>query len=243
MNAHVAQWIGRRERQEDAYALRYFPSGLLALVCDGMGGHHLGQMASSTAAAAFVEAFAATDEELGPPGRLRLALEAANAAVRNAFNERHSYGGTTLLAVFASPTSLWWVSVGDSPLFLWRNSRLSQLNEDHSMRPVYEAFVASGCLSHKDALDQGHMLRSAVTGDELALVDLHSAPYPLLPGDRLVLASDGSDALLQPCCLAESTRALFSQRGDSLAARLVEACRALGDPQADNVTIISFDPV
>ncbi len=240
MIAHVAQWIGKRERQEDAYAVRYFPDGLLAIVCDGMGGHHMGGMASRTAVSAFMEAFEAAGGELVPGARLRHALEMANATVREAFIEHETYGGTTLLAAFATRSSLWWVSVGDSPLFLWRNRRLQRLNEDHSMRPIYEAFAASGCISHKEAMDQGHLLRSAVTGGELDLIDLHASPYPLLPGDRLLLATDGADPLLQPFCFAEPTRALLEMDEGNLAARLVEACRALDEPLADNTTIISI---
>ncbi len=241
MNAHVAQWLGRRERQEDAYAVRHFPSGLLAVVCDGMGGHHLGDLAAKTAAATFMDAFAAAGEEMVPAARLRHALASANDAVRAAFTERDSFGGTTLLAAFVTPVALWWVSVGDSLLLLWRHQRLQRLNEDHSMRPVFEKLATSGCLSHRDAMAQGHRLRSAVTGDELTLVDLRTAPYPLLPGDRLVLATDGADNLLQPFCLVESTRALLAERSDSLAACLVEACRAMNEPTADNTTIISVD--
>ncbi len=85
MNAHVAQWIGCRERQEDAYVLRHFPTGLLVVVCDGMGGHHMGAVASRTAADAFVDAFTCAGEELVPAARLRHALETANDTVREAF--------------------------------------------------------------------------------------------------------------------------------------------------------------
>ncbi len=240
MNAHVAQWIGRRKCQEDAYAVRHFRTGLLAVVCDGMGGHKMGDLASHAAATSFVDAFEAAGEELVPAARLHHALEIANGTVREAFDNHQCFGGTTLLAVFVSPVALWWVSVGDSPLYLWRNHRLLRLNEDHSMRPVYEAFASSGILSHKDAMAQGHMLRSAVTGEDLTLIDLRSAPYPLLPGDKLLLASDGTDGLLLPCYLAESTRALLEGPGEGLAARLVEACRALDEPHADNVTVVSL---
>ncbi len=111
------------------------------------------------------------------------------------------------------------------------------------MRPVFEAFAESGVLSHKDAMAQGHLLRSAVTGHDLELIDLRTAPYPLLPGDRLVFATDGADDLLQPYCFTESTRAVFEAAQDNLAASLMEACRAQGNPQADNTTIVSLEPV
>ncbi len=240
MNVHVAQWLGCREQQEDAYAVRHFPHGVLALVCDGMGGHALGTMASRTAAAAFAEAFAANESERHVPTRLNAALQATNDTVGEAFAEQGSYGGTTLLGAYISGGLLWWVSVGDSPLLLWRAGRLTRLNEDHSLRPVYLEYARKGLFSFEEAMNDGHSLRSAVTGEELKLVDLPATPRPLLPGDRLILASDGVDGLLLPPSLPESTRQLLAEQGGSLAARLVEGCRALNNPQADNVTVLTL---
>ncbi len=245
MNVHVAQWLGSRESQEDAYAVRHFPHGVLVVVCDGMGGHDWGSLASCTAAGAFADAFAElampSPSAEAVPAQLREALDAANEAVGEAFANLSSYGGTTLLAAFVGQGLLWWVSVGDSPLLLWRQGRLTRLNEDHSLRPAYLEYARRGIFTFEEALSEGHSLRSAVTGESLRLVDASATPRPLLPGDRLVLASDGADRLLLPPTLAPSTRRLFEERGGSLAARIVEACRALNDPEADNVTVLSID--
>ncbi len=251
MNVHVAQWLGCRESQEDAYAVRHFPHGVLAVVCDGMGGHDWGALASRTAATAFAEAFTEAFTEAfaaappplmeAVPALLSEALNAANAAVGEAFAEQGDYGGTTLLAAYVGQGLLWWVSVGDSPLLLWRQGRLTRLNEDHSLRPAYMEYARRGIFTFEEALREGHSLRSALTGEDLRLVDAAATPRPLLPGDRLVLASDGADRLLLPPTLAPSTRRLLAERGGSLAARLVEACRALNDPEADNVTVLTMD--
>lgn len=240
VNAVIAQWIGKREHQEDSYLVRHYPAGTLAVLCDGMGGHQFGALASSTAAKEFVDAFEG-DSDSPVSQRLLNALEAANAAVRAAFSDVGAYGGTTLVAAYIGGGVLWWVSVGDSPLYLWRHHRLIRLNEDHSMRAVYMQYVQSGCLTFEEAVMRGHALRSAVTGEAISMIDSSVTPYPLLPGDRIILTSDGTDDLLYTSVLADDVKALLDERSGNLAVRITEACRLLENPYADNVTVVSMD--
>ncbi|MGN0864555.1 MAG: PP2C family protein-serine/threonine phosphatase [Akkermansia sp.] len=235
----MAQWLGRREKQEDAYAARPVAGGMLAVVCDGMGGHCYGDCASRVAATAFADAFAAQESAL--PERMQTALAAANAAVRSVYESQGAFGGTTLLAVFARRGVLHWISVGDSPLYLWRMGRLLRLNADHSMRAVFERYVCAGGMTLREAQRNGHMLRSALTGSRIPLVDAPRVGYPLLPGDRLILCTDGAEPLLAQGVLLPELRALLNEREGSLAAHLVEACRELNEEHADNVTVITLD--
>lgn len=239
MIAKAAQWIGMRRKQEDAYEVKFFPEGILVVICDGMGGHHEGARASSLAAESFLKSFEKHDD-MPPALRLRHALDETNEAVRSFFELRQIYGGTTLLAGYASAGVLRWVSVGDSALYLWRNRRLVRLNQDHSYRDVYRAYIGAG-MTAQEALRRGHVLRSAVTGDPLELVDAPSIPYPLLPGDRIVFTTDGSEDVLAPELLTNVGRSILDNRDGSLPVALIEACQALDDPYADNTTIVSID--
>lgn len=242
MNATVSQWIGCRDHQEDAYTVKHFPEGTLAVVCDGMGGHSCGDLAAKAAVVAFTEAFSASaagQEEI--PQRLRSALFEANEAVGRIFAGSSQYGGTTLTALYASGSLLWWVSVGDSPLLLWRGNHLQRLNADHSMRSVYEEFANVGAISYKEAIAQGHTLRSALTGEKIPMVDLSHRAHILLPGDRLVLASDGVEHLFFSPLLSDDARQALSAPFMQAAASVVEACRALADPCADNTTVILLE--
>lgn len=205
-----------------------------------MGGHQLGDVASRTAVQAFVDAFEA-DENTAMAERLNSALQSANKAVGALFRRESAFGGTTLTAVFVGGGVMWWISVGDSPLYLWRQQRLVRLNEDHSLRAVYMQYVQAGSLTFEDAKMRGHSLRSAVTGEDLTMVDAPATPYPLLPGDRILLTSDGTDDLLYTQVLSDEAKTALDNRSGNLAAHIVAACEALASPYADNVTVVAMD--
>ena len=221
--------------------MKHYPQATLAVVCDGMGGHDCGYLAAQTAASTFVEAFDKAEEESPISARLRSALDAANEAVGKRFRKDDLYGGTTLLAVYAGGGVLWWVSVGDSPLFIWRHGRLLRPNADHSMRPIFAEMAKSGVISFAEAMAQGHSLRSAITGERIPMIDAPVTPLPLLPGDRVLLSSDGTDDLLLPTPMSAALRTLFNDRGADLPTALIAACEALELPTADNVTLLSID--
>lgn len=203
------------------------------LVCDGMGGHCRGAEAAAGAADAFADCFAISSA-LPMSERLYAALNAANGAVRRLMKKHAQYGGTTLVAGFIGSGVVRWISVGDSSLLLWRRNRLIRLNADHSLRPVLESALP-GRGRHS------HMLRSAVTGDEIAIVDAPPTPLPLLPGDRLIVCSDGADDLLTPGAVSSEVGVLLSACGDNDAASLMGMLRRLDNPLADNATVIVVD--
>lgn len=233
MDVHAAQWIGKRERMEDAYAVSHFPVGTLAVVCDGMGGHCRGDEAARTAADAFCAAFAALHGLQAEP-RMRAALDEANKAVGALYRKGGDYGGTTLLAAYVSRGVLHHVSVGDTALFLWRGNTLRRLNEDHSMRSFYKGF------GPECAMPDAHCLRSALTGEPPELVDA-PAGFPLLPHDRIILASDGAEELLFEGHPAAPLAEILSNRTTPLAPALVQACEQKRHPFADNVTVLTLD--
>ncbi len=192
------QLLGQRETQEDQFgfiaANELDPAGFhpVAVVADGMGGHAAGEVASGLAVRSFIERYG----QDGPVSeRLRTALDAANRSLGEAIREDSSLRGmgTTLVAAAVTSDGLHWISVGDSPLYLYRDGQLKRLNEDHSMKPVIDALrdVEPGVARSMSP----HQLRSALTGAEVVLVDAPTLPELLKPGDLVVVTTDGLDAL------------------------------------------------
>ena len=244
----AGQITGGRENQEDDYGL-IEGGGIDAggsevlLLADGMGGHVSGDTASRTIVKTFVETYNRTD---GPvTARLRASLAAANNALADETSRNPELAGmgATVAAAAVSQHGLEWVSVGDSPLWLFRDGRLRRLNEDHSMAPVLASLVAAGRMTEKQAATDSnrHALRSAVTGDEVHLIDVPSRPVSVRRSDRVLLASDGLMTLKEEE-IARILREVYDMPLDDAVGSLMEAVKAAGDPYQDNTTVLLYAP-
>ena len=146
--------------------------------------------------------------------------------------------GSTFLGLSVSTTSVHWVSVGDSPLFLYRDGKLLRLNADHSLAPILDERVRNGELTSDEALvhPDRHVLQSACMGLPLTLVDARMDPYPLQSGDILVAASDGLFTLDLPQVEEMLTFGKQTPAG-KLADALIFAVRCADHPRQDNTTV------
>lgn len=233
--------VGARSGQEDYAFFSAGPAGseLLAVLADGMGGHSAGEVASKRAVDAFHSTFSAYPSG-SIPAKLGAALNQANtdlaASVKN--SPALSGMGCTLVGAHISDRGLQWISVGDSPLFLYRNGKVRRLNADHSMAPVIEESRRQGKITKAEALSHPdrHALRSAVSGNDLAMIDTSSAPQTLQKGDVVVLASDGL-LTLSEAEIAKIIRGHVGTDAHVLVNALMKAVAAKQKPRQDNTTV------
>ncbi|WP_194269321.1 PP2C family protein-serine/threonine phosphatase [Tritonibacter litoralis] len=236
---------GRRDRQEDA-VVADFQTGCdhgFAVLADGMGGHAGGDIASKIVV---TEIFAELKLRSGDPKALeqdvtailRDAAEGANACLAEFVDsnpERNGMGATLLAPVFVG-RKLFWISVGDSPLFLWRNGTLRRLNADHSMAARLAQAVAAGRINPETA--RSHPDRACVTsvlsGREIAEVDCPPAPLTLQAGDIIVAASDGVMSL-ETAALEQVLSRAAGQPAAQMAQHVLAEVAGLGRLDQDNL--------
>ncbi|MCK6454397.1 MAG: protein phosphatase 2C domain-containing protein [Alphaproteobacteria bacterium] len=246
MRAHHgwARSRGARPYQEDD--LHTVSGGarddLLVVLADGMGGHKGGAVASTLATRTFAGQFQLKPGSTGD--RLAAGLAEANRAIAEEIRRRPDLRGMgcTLVGIAFTAEGVEWISVGDSPLWLYRQGRLERLNQDHSMTPVLDADVERGALSAEDARNhpQRHALRSAVIGAQIPLIDRPVAPRKPDAGDVFVIASDGVFTLAESE-ITEIIAATAGQPAQYAAECLVKAVESKNAAHQDNTTVIVVD--
>ena len=238
--------VGRKRKgNEDSLFLN--PEQNLFVVADGMGGHAAGEVASKIAVDAINEFVCLTsgDQEITWPfgldenmsydgNRLKTAVRFANRKVLEATKQKTEYEGmaTTVAAALVDGETVNLAHVGDSRVYMIRDSILTQLTSDHSW--VNEQ-IQSGVISADQA--RSHPLRNVVTralgGKADLLVDMQV--QTMRSGDILLLCSDGLTTMIPD---DEIARVLNEHDGDIEAGAnaLVDAANARGGE--DNITVM-----
>ena len=239
---------GRRERQEDALVTG-FPQGGdvgIAVLSDGMGGHAAGDLASRLIVTEVFGELMLHSAEAdrfrdATPAILSHAVQGANEALRAHAEARpdcDGMGGTVIAAVVQGG-GLHWASVGDSPLYLFRDGALVRLNEDHSMAAQIDLMVSEGLMDAETGRlhPQRHCLSAVLMGEEVERLDCPAEPLALFPGDVVVMASDGLQ-FLDDASISAILARHAGQTSDAIAAALLEGVDALDDPDQDNVSLV-----
>ena len=219
-----------RPHNEDSYLVQ--PP--LFCVCDGMGGHAAGEVASSIA----VETIAKTAPHEADPARLAAAVEAANAAIiEAAANGLGKPGmGCTATAAYVEDNTIAIAHVGDSRAYLLHEGTLIRVTRDHS---YVEELVDAGEITADEA--RVHPNRSVITralGSDPAMYADHFA-VAVEEGDRLILCSDGLSSMITDYDIENI--ATQSSTAQVCVDNLVDAALAAGG--ADNVSVIAVDIV
>lgn len=224
--------VGRtREHNEDFFSIwtqlnkletsfgRIFQTKGLYILCDGMGGHDSGEVASQLAAETLREFFQTSwENQLPEPDTIRQGVLLANKAIFeiNQKDGRSGIGrmGTTLVAVLVQDTKFAVAHVGDSRLYRLRKGQtLEKITSDHEVgqREIKRGVDAETAYSRPDA----YQLTQAIGPRDGNFLKPDVQFLDLSEDTLLILASDGlTDNDLLETHWRETLAPLFNPQAD-----------------------------
>lgn len=234
--------IGRRSGQQDSFDVVPCAGGLLAVVADGMGGLSDGDKVSKKIVSTFHE-----DAARVRPGQsfdaLYQMLAHANQEVNRMLGTSlQGKCGSTLLAVLMEKDRMQWTAVGDSRIYLYRGGSLIQVNREHTYKIDLLERAVNGEMSFADLRKDAQLTRlcSYMGMGRIKHVDGSLNTVKLLPGDRILLMSDGVFNTLSE----EKIAGVLSRFDDveQAAAVLEKKVLEKNSPTQDNFTCVILKP-
>jgi len=239
MDSHVGRV---RSENEDSVAFTMFDersqlrhAGLLAVVADGMGGHSSGEVASLMAVETVMTVYVGA-ADYSPRAALVRGFEESNRAMLAASKAQPELDGmgTTCTALALCGRYAYVAHVGDSRAYRWREGRLDQLTDDHTL---VGQWVKQGLISEADA--EVHPDRSVIVK---ALGLEHFQPdwvsmvaLPMKRGDIFCLCSDGLSNMVDADTIGRTISSLAPAQ-----ACLALRSEALNAGGLDNISIGIF---
>lgn len=219
-------------------------------VCDGMGGHQAGEVASMTASQMMSTIFSgfrdelladpdvSFDHTLPPTGELLLkSIRFANREIHNraAANPEQSGMGTTVVAIALEGDAMSVAHVGDSRAYRIGENSLEPLTADHSWIEEMKRKNLMNGMNEADMPGKNVITRALGVRSN---VEVDYSLVKIKPGDRFMLCSDGL------CGFADDEQifSVIKEAGDDvekICDKLVQLANDLGG--SDNVTIISLE--
>ena len=230
-----AQIIGTREKQDDSFATSIQEYGVLAIVADGIGGYINGNLASQIAVETYLDEFDKRDVSANISYYFQKAAVLSNDRIRDEFGD--AKGGTTAVAVAVLGDKMFWSSVGDSNISVFRGGRLIEINRKENVRNWLEDQYYAGAIGKEEAkggpLDK--RLVNYLGYDGFKQASESDRPIFLKQKDQILLYSDGVEVIGQ----IELERILAGRGSAQKKADLImEAIKRKQVRNKDNSTVI-----
>ncbi|GEM_PF-468448 len=238
INAYGKSSIGKvRKLNEDSFSFNssYGDKGSIFVVCDGMGGHKAGEVASNYASVKVVEYFY-NSKQRDILSKLNESIKKVNSDLYKLSSKDISKRGmgTTLVAAVIYENILYFANVGDSRAYIIRNDSIGRLTKDHSW---IEEKINDGSLTPQEAKNNPNKnILTKCVGYEPD-VEPYFGSFLLKEGDRIILCSDGLWNELNEKEIKNI--ALFSSDLKKSVDNLIYKAEERGGK--DNITVLAID--
>jgi serine/threonine protein phosphatase PrpC len=207
--------------------------GWLFVLADGCGGHDRGEVASRMAVDALVSSFYENRAAEATRNTLQRLAQAANTKICDCAAAASPEGttlATTLVACALRQDRATVAHVGDSRCYLIRRGQAALLTQDHT---VVQEQVKLGLLSEEEAAasETRHHLSRSLGSNLVVNADIDE--HQLLPGDILLLSSDGLHGSVSAEEIA-SLSSRFPDLGEAARTLVSLACERDG---SDNISV------
>lgn len=181
---------------EDAVDTAEINGGLLAILCDGVGGDNGGDLAAGIALKSALYFFSAS-EEIDYLEKIKLAIIESNSFVLN-----HSYTSmplknmaTTLEIIYLKENIVYWGHIGDSRIYHLKSNRLNQITKDHSL---VQKLLDEGYITHKQAANhpQKNVIVKALGDNKIIEPDISKIRLNVNEVNKFFICSDGVSNLV-----------------------------------------------
>ncbi len=230
---------GGRSQNEDRVAYAYTPEAVVMVLCDGMGGHSLGEIASQLTVQVVIDLFQTRAQPTLPdlPAFLLDAVYAAHDAVNEyALRKRmNDPPRTTCVVCVAQGEQACWAHVGDSRLYHFNRRGMLSRTRDHSaVQQMFEqGHITEADMSiHPDR----NKLYNSIGGYMLPDIEL-SKPVKLGEQDVLLLCTDGVWPELTPQEMFATLRAYPLERAVK---HIMDHAEFRAGPSGDNLSMVAM---
>ncbi len=230
-----AQTIGTREKQDDSFAASVKEYGVMAIVADGIGGYINGKLASQITVETFLDEFEKRDVTDNLTYYFQKSAMLSNERIRDEFGD--TKGGTTVVSVVLKDDKLFWTSVGDSNIAVFRSGRLIMVNRKENVKNWLEDQYYAGAVRKEEVLSNSSDTRlvNYLGYDGFKKADESDRPIFLKKKDKILIYSDGVELLGQIELERMLSRKMHPQK---IADAIIDAVDAHKKKKKDNATII-----
>ena len=221
----------KRLDNEDSLGIYKIENGILAIVCDGLGGNNAGDIASQLSVNTVYEFFKSSNQE-DYLERIKSAITEANNSILHKSSTNNIFKGmaTTIDVLFLLENTAYYGHVGDSRIYFLRNGKLKQLTKDHSL---VQKLIDEGLLTINEA--EHHPNRNIIMralGDNSAIeIDLNKITLSSSDNYLFFLCTDGVTTVVKDNELEE-----ILANYDNIKKTLSDLIKKRGAP--DNFTFI-----
>lgn len=234
--------LGTRKNQQDSVFSEFKNQAGIAIVCDGMGGLQGGELASQIAAETLATDYFDQKEIENVPEFFRQEAIKTDQAVADLCDENGELleAGTTLVSVIIQNGELFWLSVGDSKIYIIRKNEIMCVNRLHNYRMTMDEMLENNQITideYKEKEKQAEALISFIGMRNVSLMDINPRGFRLQDNDIILLSSDGLYRLLDDETIKEIIkRNMFDM--DKAAKSLIDEAEKRVVHSQDNTSVV-----